>query len=329
MSHVKRARICVLGLVLATMSACPGEHATPDPVSPDTAEAIAPDAGADMVADVVDEGVADVPGDTSSGLLDTTVDPDVSPGIAPGARFVVDITSPRGVTLKTVIIAPAAPAKVAVILLEGGEGLVEVEGTDDPVIKSSGFLARNADTFAAQGLLVVLPGPPSDHPEGIGIDYRISEEQGVDVGAILAWIDAHVSLPVWVVGMSKGSFSAANAAIRLNDSVDGFAVCSASTAPQGGSIAATHPHGILDMELVQIAMPALVVGHQDDSCPGTPPSGVASIAEALTAADPVVQKIFTGGDPPQSQSCGPLSPHGYFGIEDEVVTTMASVMTSQ
>ena len=86
------------------------------------------------------------------------------------------------------------------------------------------------------------------------------------------------------------------------------------------------PNGILDMELDQIAMPALVVGHQDDACPGTPASGVAAIADALTSAGLVTQRVFTGGSPPMSQPCGPKSPHGYFGIDDEVVTYMAGVM---
>jgi len=114
--------------------------------------------------------------------------------------------------------------------------------------------------------------------------------------------------------MSFGTFSATNSAIRLNGVLDGFAVCSASTAPAGGPL----PNGILDMDLVQITMPALVVGHQDDACPGTPASGVAAVAAGLTSAAPVSQRVFTGGSPPMSQECGPKSPHGYFGIDDQV-----------
>ncbi len=33
--------------------------------------------------------------------------------------------------------------------------------------------------------------------------------------------------------------------------------------------------------------------------------------------------IFEGGDEPQSDECQPLSPNGYFGIEDKVVTAIA------
>ena len=265
---------------------------------------------------------------TPSSTPPVTTDAGVSSGttrIIAGARFVVDIVSARGATLETVIIAPSGISKAAVILLEGDDGTIDLGGTpDDPEIQSEGFLARNADAFASQGLLVALVGAPSDYADGVEISYRITTEQSDDVAAVVAWLDANTgaSLPVWVLGMSLGTFSATNSAIRLNGVVDGFAVCSASTAPTGGPM----PNGILDMELGQIAMPALVVGHQDDACPGTPASGVAAIADALTSAGLVTQRVFTGGSPPMSQPCGPKSPHGYFGIDDEVVTYMAGVM---
>jgi hypothetical protein len=243
--------------------------------------------------------------------------------IEPGARFVVDIVSARGETLKTVIIAPDTAAEAAVILLEGDDGTILLGGTTDaPDIQSEGFLARNADAFASEGLLVALVGVPSDYPAGVDINYRISVQQSDDVAAVVAWIDARKSIPVWVLGMSLGTYSATNSAIRLNGVVDGFAVCSASTAPTGGSL----PNGILDMNIAQIGVPALVVGHQDDACPGTPATGVTAIAAGLTSAASVTQKIFTGGSPPESQPCGSKSPHGYFGIDQQVVAYMAGVM---
>jgi hypothetical protein len=222
-----------------------------------------------------------------------------------------------------VIIAPSVSPVAAVILLEGGDGIIGLGGTsEDPQIQSEGFLARNADAFATQGLLVALVGVPSDHPTGLDISYRISNEQSDDIAAVVAWIDARASLSVWVLGMSLGSYSAANSAVRLNGVVDGFAVCSPSTAPPGGPL----PGGLLDMNLDQITIPSLLVGHQDDTCPGTPPTGVATIAQALTSSGSVTQKIFTGGPPAMSQPCGPKSAHGYLGIDDEVVGFMAGVM---
>ena len=253
----------------------------------------------------------------------STESPPATPEIELGSRFVVDIVLSRGATLPVVIIAPSVPPRAAVVLLEGDDGTITLGGTaENPQIQSEGFLARNAAAFAAQGLLVALVGVPSDRASGIDISYRISSQQSEDVAGVVAWIDERASLSVWVLGMSLGSYSAANAAVRLNGVVDGFAVCSASTAPVGGPF----PSGILDMNLDQITIPSVVVGHQDDTCPGTPPTGVAAIVEALTSSRSVTQQVFTGGAPPVSQPCGPRSAHGYFGIDNEVVTFIASAM---
>ncbi|SVC78634.1 uncharacterized protein METZ01_LOCUS331488, partial [marine metagenome] len=199
-----------------------------------------------------------------------------------GRRFVVDIVSAREETLTTVIIHPS-PAQIvaAVILLEGDDGTILLGGTtDDPEIQSEGFLARNADAFASEGFLVALVGAPSDYPGGVDHEYRISAQQSQDVAAVVSWINDRSSMvlkiqpTIWVLGMSLGTYSATNSAIRLNSLIDGFALCSPSTAPTGGPL----PNGILDMEIDQIGVLAIIVGHQDDTCPGTPPSGVAAIA---------------------------------------------------
>ena len=253
----------------------------------------------------------------------TQIDDAASPQIAPSSRVVVDILSPRGVTLPVVVLSPPASPQAAVILLEGGDGIIELSGSiDDPQIDSPGFLARNADAFAAAGLLVALVGVPSDYETGIDINYRISSQQSNDIASVVTWLDARSSIPVWVLGMSLGSYSATNSAIRLNDIIDGFAVCSASTAPTGGP----YPQGILDMDLTAITMPAVIVGHHDDTCPGTPPDGVSALAEALTSSSPIVHQLFSGGLPGRSDTCGPTSAHGYFGIDEEVVAFMAGAI---
>jgi hypothetical protein len=36
---------------------------------------------------------------------------------------------------------------------------------------------------------------------------------------------------------------------------------------------------------------------------------------------------FSGGDAPQSDACEPLSPHGYFGIDERVIDAIATWIT--
>jgi hypothetical protein len=134
----------------------------------------------------------------------------------------VDIESDRAVTLATLMLDPETSAPAVVILLEGGDGLLTFTGPDTaPVVNNNGFLARNAVAFAAQGLAVALVNTPSDRPTGIDLTCRISADQSQDIDAVVQWVRGRTSVPVWVMGMSLGSYSATNTAIRLINPVDG------------------------------------------------------------------------------------------------------------
>jgi len=223
-----------------------------------------------------------------------------------------------------VIIVPEVEASAVVILLEGGDGKVTFEETPaGAMVVSNGFLARNAGAFSEQGLVVAVVDVPSDFSAaGIDIDYRTGADQATDVEAVVDWISERTSLPIWVIGMSLGTYSATNSAIRLADKVDGYAVCSASTSPPGLA-GRDWPTGILELEMNEITVPSIVIGHEDDECAGTPSSGVQDVVDALVNAESVVSNVFGGGKPAASPPCGPLSPHGYYGIDEDVVRFIA------
>ncbi len=246
------------------------------------------------------------------------------PGLTPGTSSTIEVASARDVTLETVVIVPEAEASAVVILLEGGDGKITINETPEgSIIESNGFLARNAVLFSEQGLIVAVVDVPSDFAaEGIDVPYRTSADQATDVEAVVDWIAERTSLPIWIIGMSLGTYSATNSAIRLAGKLDGYAVCSASTAPVGIA-GMLMPTGILELEMGQITVPSIVIGHVDDSCPGTPSSGVADVVDALVNAESVVSNVFTGGLDAVSPPCGPLSPHGYYGIDAIVVAFMA------
>ena len=92
-----------------------------------------------------------------------------------------------------------------------------------------------------------MPDVPSDYAkDGIDIDYRNSAELGQDLGAIIDWVKTQGDLPIWVIGMSAGSYSASNGAILLNEKIAGFGLCSASTNPSG-SLGKSMPDGVIDL----------------------------------------------------------------------------------
>jgi len=69
-----------------------------------------------------------------------------------------------------------------------------------------------------------------------------------------------------------------------------------------------------------------VVHHQGDDCVVTPASGVSSIARRLKISSKLKIKLFTGGTPSDKRACGPISAHGFLGIEEKVVGTIVDWM---
>src|SRR5205823_12764714 len=75
---------------------------------------------------------------------------------------------------------------------------------------------------------------------------------------------------------------------------------------------------VFDSEPGLIAQPALIVANQGDSCRATPPGDAPNVAAALSRS-PHKEVVFVASDQIQSDACEALSPHGFLGIEPEVV----------
>ena len=75
------------------------------------------------------------------------------------------------------------------------------------------FLVRSREKFAGNGLMVAVIDAPSDHGDSMDATFRISEAHADDVTAVTAYLKTEMNVPVWLVGTSMGTFSAANGAI--------------------------------------------------------------------------------------------------------------------
>jgi len=227
------------------------------------------------------------------------------------------LQTPRGVRQPFLLIRVDSP-KVAVILFTGGNGALNLDGT---VIRSStnNFLVRSRAAFARRGLMVAVIDAPSDNRK-IGADFRISADHDSDIGAVVDRLRSIANVPVWLVGTSMGTFSAANEAIRLQDRIAGLALASPVTrSSKRWSVPGSYPDGVANLRLDEVTVPVLIAAHRDDKCRVTPPSKAKKLAAAFTASRNVAVKLFNGGDPQTSRSCGALSAHGYIGIEGKVV----------
>jgi hypothetical protein len=218
-----------------------------------------------------------------------------------GALAQERIALPTRPSVTQPVLFTAARAPVAsVILFPGASGAV--------ASVRQNFLLRVADRFVAQGINVAVADAPSDHAGGMGSPFRYSPAHATDIAAIIAFAKSRAPVPVWLVGTSRGSISAANGAARIGPpSVAGVVLTSS-----------VWEGGMLNVALGDIAVPVLVVHNHDDGCHESPFGDTASAMARMQHA-PIKELIAVSGGSLRGSPCDALSPHGYYGIEDQAV----------
>jgi pimeloyl-ACP methyl ester carboxylesterase len=234
----------------------------------------------------------------------------------------VSIPTPRGAKQALILIKPEKPV-ASVILFAGGHGALGLQSATAMKWGAGNFLVRTRDKFAAHDFMVAVVDAPSDHRPGMNAIFRMSGAHAGDIGAVAAYLKQQASAPVWVVGTSMGTFSAAEGAIAAKG-VDGLVLSSTITrARPEWKIASSHPDGVASMALPQVTIPALIVSHRRDGCSVTPAADAPKLSKRLTSAKKVDVVLLDGGAPPRSDPCEAMSQHGFLGIEAEAVNAMA------
>ena len=219
-----------------------------------------------------------------------------------------------------ILIRPDVPV-ASVILFAGGNGALGLSSASTMRWGEANFLVRTRSKFAAHGLMVAVMDAPSDHQDGMSPHFRMSREHSEDISAVAKYLRGRANVPVWLVGTSMGTFSAANGAIAATD-VDGLVLISTITRSNSEWTGLAR-HGVASMHLASIKVPTLILSHREDKCELTPATGPSELKNRLTAAKPVQVELLGGGSPPNSEPCGPMAPHGFFGIEDEAIKRIA------
>jgi pimeloyl-ACP methyl ester carboxylesterase len=203
-------------------------------------------------------------------------------------------------------------AAATVVLLPGNIGDI---GLKDDVPTSDNFLVRTRDLFAARGFNVAVVNRPSD--KELDYEYRISPEHIQDLRQVVGYLKKDSGLPVWLVGTSRGTVSAAAAAIAFsNGELAGLVLTSSVTSLKRiGAVPA--------QKLETIRIPVLVMHHQKDSCPVTGPRDVPRIRNRLKNAPVKKLNMDGGGANAAGDPCEGQHWHGYVGMEKEAVDIIA------
>jgi pimeloyl-ACP methyl ester carboxylesterase len=207
------------------------------------------------------------------------------------------------------------PPAVAAVLFNGGGGAV---GLLQRIPRPGGnFLVRSRALFAARGVVTAVIDVPTD-VSSMSDAYRMSARHADDVRAVVGELRRrHPSLPVYLIGTSRGTVSAAYAGASLGDAVAGVVLTSTVfNATRGGT-------GVSGFDWNSIHSRLLFVHHADDACQATPYFMAKRVASGRTLVS------AHGGDAPRSDPCEAFSAHGYLGIEQPVVDAIVQWMRGE
>tara|TARA_R110002110_G_scaffold260260_2_gene475971 strand:+ start:5916 stop:6719 length:804 start_codon:yes stop_codon:yes gene_type:complete len=214
------------------------------------------------------------------------------------------------------------------VLLAGGGGVLDLDEAGCARKLTGNTLTRNVAGFRKAGFTTALVDASSDHQSGEGLGwFRVRTEHADDLGAVIADVRGRSPLPIYIVGSSRGTISAVNAAAFLSGifAPDGVILFSPITSGFVGGRKAWVAQTVFDVRLEDISKPVLVVAHESDTCIRTPPEKARDILPR-TNGD-LEQMIMVSGGPAADtgitgvKACAGRLPHG-FGGQDELVVKL-------
>lgn len=227
--------------------------------------------------------------------------------------------------------APLDPIAV-LMLFTGGDGRLNL-ALNQLNTGSTNFLVRTRYHFAAERYVVAVVDAASDflahnhadttdangflHGSGLRghrLPNRLHGDKYLqDLAAVMNDLRVrYPTLPLWAVGTSRGTISAAVAAANVSPPPDGIVLTSSLTGPSAVG-------DLQSVALESINVPVLIVTNRDDRCSVTIPEDSKELKHRFTAAPKVRVLQFHGGSSPLSDPCDPLAGHGFFGIEQKVI----------
>jgi len=227
---------------------------------------------------------------------------------------VQDLPLSSGGTVRVLYAAPAS-ARAALVMLSGGTGAVGI-GEDGDLDHGKNFVVRTRDRWLDKGYAVIIP----DALDGRNMRGTRSSPEFADlVRDLVRFAHSKAAGPVFLLGTSQRAIAAMNGASHLGADQIGGVVLMESVSRPGKKSRETVFNAAPD----HVAVPVLVLANRDSRCRVAPAADARRIADAMTHA-PEVKVLQVEGGELVSGDCGSQSPHGYWGIEAEVVDAIVA-----
>lgn len=236
---------------------------------------------------------------------------------------VVDIPTRPGVTQRMLLLTPGEP-KATAILFAGGHGGLQIASDGSIKWGAGNFVVRTREKLAERGILVAVLDAPSDRQSTPFLSgFRQTDEHVEDIKITMAWLRQQAKVPLWLVGTSRGTQSAAYIATQLSgaDGPDGIVLSSTILSDAKG-------RPVTAMALDQIRVPTLVIHHEQDGCGHCAYADLPTLMNKLINT-PRKQLLSFSGGVTRGDPCEAMSYHGFNGLESDVVAQTAAWISAE
>jgi predicted esterase len=236
---------------------------------------------------------------------------------------IVSLPTRAGVTQSYFLTSMPKQLGAVAMLFPGSGGLIQLRSENgQPKFNQGNFLVRSRAEFVKRGIVAAILDAPSDQQGGWGMsdEFRLGEMHFADISAVIDDLAKRFpGTPLFLVGTSRGTISAAAIGARLGEGVAGAVLTSTMFRPAPRKSREPGP-GLSRFDFATIKMPVLFVHHASDQCEVTPYSDAARLSDNY----PLIT-VF-GGAAPRSGPCDAFSAHGYVGKEAETVEQIVNWM---
>jgi hypothetical protein len=236
---------------------------------------------------------------------------------------IVTLPTRTGVTQSYFLTSIPQSVQALALLFPGSGGLIQLRAENGkPRFNQGNFLVRSRAEFIKRGVAAAIIDAPSDQQSGWGMsdEFRLGNEHLSDISRIIDDLAKRFpEVPLFLIGTSRGTISAAALSSRLGERTAG-AVLTATVFRHTPKKSKEPGEGLSKFDFATIKVPLLLVHHVSDQCASTPYSDAARLLEKF----PLIS-VF-GGATPQSSPCEPFSQHGFLGKESETVEQIVNWM---
>ena len=245
------------------------------------------------------------------------------PDAALAQQEIVTLSTRPGVTQSYFLTSIPKDLQAVAVLFPGSGGLINLRSENgQPKFGQGNFLVRSRAEFVKRGVIAAIIDAPSDQQGGWGMsdEFRLGDAHFTDISAVIEDLDKRFSgVPVFLIGTSRGTISAAALGARLGPRPAG-AILTSTMFRQAPRKSKEPGPGLSNFDFATIKIPVLFTHHVSDQCEVTPYSDAARLSDKY----PLI--TVYGGAPPQSGPCDAFSAHGYLGKESETVEQIVNWM---